>query len=806
MDCRYTLDQSKLIRPQEYIGFDKSLKRPVSIKIQSIKDVSIMEIDCLFRLFHPHILHGSDILSQDNCVSSATTIGVVIPSDKRNLSTTTVEERFVPIIAAQLLEAAYFLSSQSLVHLSIIPSNVLLYPHGVVLTGLNFVVLEDTVLPSLPSNKLYLPPEAKFEQKNYIIDEKIMVWSIGAIISELNVVSLKPLVEGMLQWDPDKRWSINTCLKWLNSPSIETFYVIEPKAETTLLLKPALNKFIERCFSPEAKLASLFRAVDLYHLLSPHSIHFTEAIIYISGKIEQDPVYLNLELTDGVSTEISSLIKSTQGRFIRPTLYTQASTISQLISWTSNLSNYENFIVSIPSNPKHKENMNITLREYDTFVTGPHFQPESVFSEGPVSIIPRKMVTSNLISRVNSLAADCGSSLDGVFDYLAVYTVNNEIYGFLTLTQTEDVMEVYDVCVGFNSRNKGVGKTLMKTITTYSQTNRLWLCVLFTNPYFEAAVRLYVSSGFLEPYITSSSITGTKLPWMCLSLTYTSKLDWWELPNSKREVLMKSTFDRVRDIVLAYQQANMKLCETTIFMEKSLTDNLKTLLEQEHEVAGAFYIDSYYQNIALLKVDELSLIKGEKDNVDIPFGRIVFHSHPYICYSLSKCPIQWPSAMDLGAVMFNRNLDIIINFVITLEGIYTVEVTPEFAFVWDQLSKKCQLDLYYFLVKKFDYYDILYSAALFNIPNTTENIYSAVKSYIDRINNYSYLDLIEDSNEYKKFTECIKMTNTRDIVIFKVQFSTWDFMKEKNGLKVITRPLLKNGDVCPLRELDVMEY
>jgi hypothetical protein len=452
--------------------------------------------------------------------------------------------------------------------------------------------------------------------------------------------------------------------------------------------------------------------------------------------------------------------------------------------------------------------MNITLREYDSFATGTRFQSESVFSEGPVSIIPHKMVTSNLISKINLLAMECGSSLslDSVFDYLAIYSVNNEIYGFLTLTQIEDVMEVYDVCVGFNSRNKGVGKTLMKTITTYSQTNRLWLYVLFTNPYFEAAVKLYVSSGFLEPYITSTTITGTKLPWMCLSLTYNSNLDWWKLPNSKREKLVDSTYEKIRNIVFAYQQANLRMCETIVFIEKSLTDNLKNLLEKDHEVAGAFYIDSYYQRVALLKVDELSLIQGQKDNVDLPVGRIIFHTHPYICYTRGKCPIQWPSAMDLGAVMFNRNLDIIINFVITSEGIYTVEVTPEFAFVWDQLNEECQLGLYYFLVKKFDYYDLLYSTALRGIPNTTENIYSAVKSYIDRINSYSYIDLIEDSDEYKKFTECIKMVNTRDIVIFKVQFSTWDYIKEKNGLKVITRPLLKNGDDCPLRELDVMEY
>ena len=56
-------------------------------------------------------------------------------------------------------------------------------------------------------------------------------------------------------------------------------------------------------------------------------------------------------------------------------------------------------------------------------------------------------------------------------------------------------------------------------------------------------------------------------------------------------------------------------------------------------------------------------------------GNYQIHSHPYICYNVLDCYIGWPSGLDYRAVLDEK--DTILHIVESIEGSYTIHITPE---------------------------------------------------------------------------------------------------------------------------------
>ena len=69
-------------------------------------------------------------------------------------------------------------------------------------------------------------------------------------------------------------------------------------------------------------------------------------------------------------------------------------------------------------------------------------------------------------------------------------------------------------------------------------------------------------------------------------------------------------------------------------------------------------------------------IKGDADSVDPPLGAVNLHTHPHSCYKSEKCALGWPSGEDMREVLRYHAKGNIAHFVITMEGVYSIQSNP----------------------------------------------------------------------------------------------------------------------------------
>jgi hypothetical protein len=76
-------------------------------------------------------------------------------------------------------------------------------------------------------------------------------------------------------------------------------------------------------------------------------------------------------------------------------------------------------------------------------------------------------------------------------------------------------------------------------------------------------------------------------------------------------------------------------------------------------------------------------------NVDPGPGRFSFHTHPAICMENHDCILAWPSGGDMIQTLSSQFL--CVHFVFTVEGIYTIHVTPAFRVAYfDYFTQDCR--------------------------------------------------------------------------------------------------------------------
>jgi len=96
----------------------------------------------------------------------------------------------------------------------------------------------------------------------------------------------------------------------------------------------------------------------------------------------------------------------------------------------------------------------------------------------------------------------------------------------------------------------------------------------------------------------------------------------------------------------------------------------RALFKAKKELGGALVYDSAVGQLRATK-----LRWGKYDSVQLPRGRIDFHTHPVVCKSNSKCALEVPSAFDIVYLYenqaFERNR---YHFVFTRMGTYRIRL------------------------------------------------------------------------------------------------------------------------------------
>jgi hypothetical protein len=209
------------------------------------------------------------------------------------------------------------------------------------------------------------------------------------------------------------------------------------------------------------------------------------------------------------------------------------------------------------------------------------------------------------------------------------------------------------------------------------------LGVLFTNPYFDAAVKLYTRAGFANPKFSKNlNIRQAPVPILKLEtneiIRKTSITPERSDDNFRRAYALKKKFnENYRDLVIQ------------IVISKQFNDHITSLLTLSTETgAGLFLAKLDGQTYQLVYPCILERITHPAPGVGNylaypPNTAIQLHTHPAVCRGAYDCTGMWPSGIDSINTVTNSLSKAVAGYpylqiIATLEGYYTQQVTDYF--------------------------------------------------------------------------------------------------------------------------------
>jgi hypothetical protein len=261
------------------------------------------------------------------------------------------------------------------------------------------------------------------------------------------------------------------------------------------------------------------------------------------------------------------------------------------------------------------------------------------------------------------------------------------IIGYLIVVtfKSKNLSEVYDVVVDSQFHNKGVGSFLFTHVLRLFSSLTIWLAIIPTNPSWNEALGLYTKFGFHSPMLTNTTAGGRHLNFYVVSLTRYSG------NTINDEKSRYNTIHAANELRFQYLKTQLS-CSHWIHVGLKVCLKLKEYINRDVEIGGILLQDKNithngkrYGNLVYPIQTE---IEGNKDTfaVESPTTFYNFHTHPAICYDKFNCFVGFPSAQDMGYIVMNYHLGLRKHFVITVEGIYSVQMTPPFMAYWTVVS------------------------------------------------------------------------------------------------------------------------
>ncbi len=340
------------------------------------------------------------------------------------------------------------------------------------------------------------------------------------------------------------------------------------------------------------------------------------------------------------------------------------------------------------------------------------------------------------------------------------------INGFISVIITEDV-EIYDIC------NINILKELVEyTIKTFHTD--IYAYVPITSPIFNDIINVYLTLEFDEPKIVLlKNVSNIRLKYI------------------KSIIDKESVFDTITILKNKYVYENeflvelsKEICNHKLYISENTCNKLKKYLNKDVEYGGLFIADKIVENMGTNE-QYLNLIyatqtekKGENYSVNAPISMFSFHTHPNICYEKHKCYVLWPSSPDMLALFTQYNNGLRKHFVITGEGIYSIQLTPAMMKL-NKTLMKCM------------------NTILENIKNIfiqlelyREEVYVETRNKIEVFDQYyklcNELTLNDIFNDEKYDVESIHKCNInpylqKEIKVFNILFAKWETIDNFGG-------------------------
>jgi len=303
--------------------------------------------------------------------------------------------------------------------------------------------------------------------------------------------------------------------------------------------------------------------------------------------------------------------------------------------------------------------------------------------------------------------------------------------------------EIYNVCTDILNRNKGYMRILLLEYLKMNSKNKITWLGIDTRQSVETITKLYklyTVIGFYNPVLVKNTgIFLNTLPFYVIGLTHTDKPHTRYNPN---------TFDIILNTL------NFK--ETT---ENKFLITLKTCLQLQDYLKYPFEAGGTFlkrKNVLEINHNSITYSTIESCKVDISAGFFNFHTHPHHCYNKYQCNYGWLSIMDISYIL-QHFATVGLHYVVSLEGIYSVQLTPEFRTFLNTNTLDTLKFLQETIVKVF----------LKNEECLRQQDSSIVYTkFLSVICSYTLYELTEQNSNF---------------FLFKAVLYTWDYIYENNG-------------------------
>ncbi len=358
---------------------------------------------------------------------------------------------------------------------------------------------------------------------------------------------------------------------------------------------------------------------------------------------------------------------------------------------------------------------------------------------------------------------------------------------FFTTVFANRILEIFVGSCGNDSLY--ITRLISAVVNETNGYNNVWLCM---SPYmttFPEVLEFIVQEGFENPKVTQETYIGENLQSEVISLTldkqdYIVKYD----ETDTALTLRRKFLDRYIPQTLS--------CRFFVHMPLSIAMRLKAFLDEPIEYGGLLVIQSYklkkYSDVvvpyAVLGFAPGNTNPGEEESVMPPLGLFNFHVHPSAIYKKRNTVSNPPSDSDLVYLSANHSLHLVMHFVVTAEGLYAIQLTPEFTHYMNEIYKnnfsnqnECINDLLQNIKKILREPRLIYEAN-----------YGGIGYYLSIVNGLTIKKVIKEIGE----TACDWLKPDYDFLTFVCQFFPWDQITHDNGVTVLSDKVLYRNLEC----------
>lgn len=247
--------------------------------------------------------------------------------------------------------------------------------------------------------------------------------------------------------------------------------------------------------------------------------------------------------------------------------------------------------------------------------------------------------------------------------------------------------------------------------------------------------------------------------------------------------------------------AKLGTCRFKVVIPRHVLEKIKTYLLRDVEYGGIFVIRSYtlekvgntYIPVATLGYPLSSETSGEFEGVDTPPSKFNFHTHPYHCYVKYGCAVGWPSDTDISNIPYARHTrgKNIGHFVISVEGVYSIQVTPAFQVYLENMYKTDFMnyeDCHRLFIEKI--------RSMFNYLNGLRGTggESHIKKYVDYINSVKISTILADDEIVTKQRVCTWLKPSLDFNMYSISYMSWKNIERNDAFSLLIKDV---DDMCP---------